>query len=153
MTKPESEDLEGNTLYVYAFVAREGRPVGTREVMRGANLSSTSVAHRQLQKLEEMGLLEKDGYGNYFLKEKTNVSGYLWIGKNMIPRLMFYSFFFIGAFILEIALSLYSYAWGLTLENSFITLIGLTGIAMAAFLIEGFLLLRKTKSQRKIIKK
>ena len=38
------EELEGNTLNVYAFVVKEGKPVGPREVMRGANLSSPSTA-------------------------------------------------------------------------------------------------------------
>ena len=46
------KELAGNTLIVYAYVVGENRPVGTRDVMRGANLSSPSVAHRHLQKLE-----------------------------------------------------------------------------------------------------
>ena len=40
MTNSESDEIEGNTLNVYAFVVKEGKPVGPREVMRGANLSS-----------------------------------------------------------------------------------------------------------------
>ncbi|MBA7712547.1 hypothetical protein ES703_121525 [subsurface metagenome] len=40
-----NEELAGNTLIVYAYVVREDRPVGTRDVMRGAHLSSPSVAH------------------------------------------------------------------------------------------------------------
>ena len=57
-------DLTGNTLIVYTYVVGENRPVGTRDVMRGANLSSPSVAHRHLQKLEAMGLLEKTSTAN-----------------------------------------------------------------------------------------
>jgi predicted transcriptional regulator len=91
-------ELAGNTLSVYAYVVKEDKPVGTREVMRGANLSSPSVAQRHLQKLELMGLLERNKSGDYILKEKTGVSGHVWVGKNLVPRLMFYSFFFIGAF-------------------------------------------------------
>jgi predicted transcriptional regulator len=55
-----SNELEGNTLTVYAYIIRADRPVGTRDVTRGAELSSTSVAHRHLQKLEDLGLIEKD---------------------------------------------------------------------------------------------
>jgi hypothetical protein len=44
-----NEELEGNTLNVYAYVVHKGKPVGTRDVTRGANLSSPSVAHRHLQ--------------------------------------------------------------------------------------------------------
>ena len=73
MTKVENEEIEGKTLKVYIFVAKEGRPVGTREVTRGANLSSPSVAQRHLQKLEALGLLEKNEYGDYILKEKAAI--------------------------------------------------------------------------------
>jgi DNA-binding IclR family transcriptional regulator len=91
-----NEEFEGNTLNVYAYVVHKGSPVGTRDVTRGANLSSTSVAHRHLQKLEDLGLLERNQYGDYVLKEKTGVSGYVWVGRNLVPRLLFYSFFFYG---------------------------------------------------------
>ena len=34
MTNLDYDELEGNTLNVYAFVVKEGKPVGPREVMR-----------------------------------------------------------------------------------------------------------------------
>ncbi len=142
-----NEQLAGNTLVVYAYVVGENRPVGTRDVMRGANLSSPSVAHRYLQKLETLGLLEKDKGGNYILKEKTGVSGHVWVGKNLVPRLMFYSFFFIGAFGAEIAIIALSYlVAGLVIETSFLFLTGMTVVAMLLFFIEGVLLRRKVKT-------
>jgi len=139
--------MAGNTLIVYAYVVREDRPVGTRDVMRGAHLSSPSVAHRHLQKLETLGLLEKDNGGNYILKEKTGVSGHVWVGKNLVPRLMFYSFFFIGAFGAEIAIIALSYLIPeLVIETSFIFLTAMTAVAMLLFFIEGALLRRKVKT-------
>jgi hypothetical protein len=139
-----NEQLAGNTLIVYAYVVGENRPVGTRDVMRGANLSSPSVAHRHLQKLETLGLLEKNQYGNYILKEKTGVSGHVWVGRNLVPRLMFYSFFFIGAFAAEIAIILLSYlVASLVIETSFLFLTAMTAVAMVLFFIEGVLLRRK----------
>ncbi len=142
-----NEELAGNTLIVYAYVIREDRPVGTRDVMRGAHLSSPSVAHRHLQKLETLGLLEKDNGGNYILKEKTGVSGHVWVGKNLVPRLMFYSFFFIGAFGAEIAIIALSYLIPeLVIETSFIFLTAMTAVAMLLFFIEGVLLRRKVKT-------
>ncbi|PVX26045.1 MAG: hypothetical protein CW716_06855 [Candidatus Bathyarchaeum sp.] len=139
-----SSELAGNTLIVYAYVVGENRPVGTRDVMRGANLSSPSVAHRHLQKLESLGLIEKNQFGDYILKEKTGVSGHVWVGRTLFPRLMFYSFFFIGAFGAEIAIILLSYMiTGLVIETSFLFLTGMTAIAMIIFFIEGFLLRRK----------
>jgi hypothetical protein len=139
-----NKELVGNTLLVYAYVVGENRPVGTRDVMRGANLSSPSVAHRHLQKLELLGLLEKNKSGNYILKEKAGVSGHVWVGRNLVPRLMFYSFFFMGAFGAEIAIILLSYLvpW-LVIETSFLFLTAMTTVAMVLFFIEGVQLRRK----------
>lgn len=142
-----AKELAGNTLNVYAYVVKENRPVGTRDVMRGANLSSSSVAHRHLQKLELLGLLEKNEFGDYVLKEKASVSGHVWVGNNLVPRLMFYSFFFIGAFGAEIAIILLSFMvpW-LAIETSFLFLTGMTAVAMLLFFIEGVLLRRKVNT-------
>lgn len=142
--KMGDKQLAGNTLSVYAYVVRENRPVGTRDVMRGANLSSPSVAHRHLQKLELLGLLEKNKFGDYILKEKAGVSGHVWVGKSLVPRLMFYSFFFMGAFGAEIGIILLSYLvpW-LVIETSFLFLTAMTAVAMILFFIEGVLLRRK----------
>ncbi len=141
------EELEGNTLNVYAYIVHVARPVGTRDVTRGANLSSTSVAHRHLQKLEDLGLIEKNQYGDYILKEKASINGYVWVGRNLVPRLMFYSFFFMGALGAEIAIVILSFVVrGLIIQTSFLFLTGLTFVAMLLFLIEGTLLNKKTKT-------
>ena len=148
MTNEVNEALEGNTLNVYAYAVKEGRPVGPRDVMRGANLSSPSVAYRQLQKLESLGLMEKNQYGEYVVKEKTSISGHLWIGRNLVPRLVFYSFFFmgiLGAEISIIAIQFFVYEQSLNMEILY--LIVITAIAMALFLAEGILLHRKTRPE------
>lgn len=141
-----NEELEGNTLNVYAYIVRTTKPVGTREVTRGAELSSTSVAHRHLQKLEDMGLIEKNSYGDYILKEKANINGHVWVGKNLVPRLMFYSFFFMGAFAAEVSILLLSLIIkDLVIQVSFLFLTGMTAVAMALFFVEGVALYRKNK--------
>ena len=141
MAGAANEELEGNTLSVYAYIVHVDKPVGTRDVTRGANLSSTSVAHRHLQKLEYLGLIEKNQYGDYILKEKTSINGHVWVGRNLVPRLMFYSFFFLGAFAAEIALILLSYLIkAIVIQVSFLFLTGMTAVAMILFLIEGLLL-------------
>lgn len=143
------DELEGNTLTVYAYVAREGRPVGTRDVTRGARLSSPSVAHRHLQKLEALGLLEKNEYGDYMLKQKTNVNGYVWVGRSLVPRLMFYSFFFMGALGSEITIILVSYLTSaFVIETSFLFLTSMTAVAMVLFFIEAVSLRRKINQKR-----
>jgi hypothetical protein len=146
MAGASTEALEGNTLAVYAYVVHADKPVGTRDVTRGADLSSTSVAHRQLQKLEGMGLIEKNSYGDYILKEKTNINGHVWVGKNLVPRLMFYSFFFFGAFAAELSILLLSLiVKDLVIQVSFYFLTALTAVAMTLFFVEGLALFRKLK--------
>ncbi len=141
-----SDELEGNTLTVYAYIVHADKPVGTRDVTRGADLSSTSVAHRHLQKLENFGLIEKNAYGDYILKEKTSINGHVWVGKNLVPRLMFYSFFFVGAFSAELAIIFLSYLiTGLVIEISFFFLTSMTAVAMVLFFVEGMVLYRKNK--------
>jgi len=144
-----NETLEGNTLAVYAYIVHAAKPVGTRDVTRGAQLSSTSVAHRHLQKLEDMGLIEKNNYGDYILKEKASINGHVWVGKNLVPRLMFYSFFFMGAFAAEVSIVLASLVIkGLVIQASFIFLMGMTAVAMTLFLVEGLALYRKLNPKR-----
>ena len=148
MAGAPTEELEGNTLNVYAYVVHVGKPVGTRDVTRGANLSSPSVAHRHLQKLEDLGLLERNQYGNYILKEKTGVTGYIWVGRTLIPRLLFYSFFFMGALAAEITILLFSYlGLGLVPDISFVYLTVMTAIAMCIFLFEGTSLNRRFQNK------
>jgi len=145
-----NDELEGNTLTVYAYIVHMDKPVGTRDVTRGANLSSTSVAHRHLQKLEAFGLIEKNTYGDYILKQKTSINGHVWVGKNLVPRLMFYSFFFMGALGAELSIILLSYLInGIVIETSFLFLTGMTAVAMVLFFVEGIALYRKLNPNHK----
>ena len=144
----DDEEIEGNTLYVYSYIAKEGRPVGTREVTRGANLSSPSVAHRHLLKLEALGLIEKNEYGDYMLKEKGSVNGFFWVGRTLVPRLMLYAIFFMGAFGAEVSLILFSYLiGGFVIETSFLFLTAITATSMALFFIEATSLHKKIRSK------
>ena len=146
----DNEELEGNTLTVYSYIVHADKPVGTRDVTRGASLSSTSVAHRQLQKLEDLGLIEKNSYGDYILKEKASINGHVWVGKNLVPRLMFYSFFFMGAFAAEVSIILLSLVIkDLVIQVSLLFLTGITAVAMVLFFIEGIGLYRKLNPSRK----
>ena len=136
---------------MYAFVVKEGKPVGPREVMRGANLSSPSTAYRQLQKLESLGLIEKNVYGSYLAKEKASVSGHVWIGRNLIPRLLCYSFFFIGILSVEFAILMIQYFFqGQTPSLAVAYLVPITAGAAGLFLVEGLVLLRHSKPDNSV---
>ncbi len=136
---PEAFEMpEGTTLAIYTFVAKSHWPVGTRDVMRNLGLSSSSVAFRHLQKLEAAGLLSKTESGEYMVKARTNVRGYMWVGHHLLPRTLIYSFFFGGALALEVAVLM----WHFEVENYefkvfFFFLATITTVALVLFLVEG----------------
>jgi hypothetical protein len=148
VTNTNTEELEGTTLNVYACMVKEGKPLGPRETMRLANLSSPSVAYWHLQKLESLGLITKNEYGEYFIKEKVNISGHLWIGKTLVPRLIFYAFFFVGILCVEaITVAILFFQSGQIPSLYTFYLMTPTAIAMVLFLSEGIWLRRKTQGE------
>ncbi len=136
MTNATNEELEGITLTVYAYVVHANKPVGIREVTRGAKISSTSVAYRHLTKLEDLGLIEKNSYGDFVLKEKTGVNGNVWIGRSLVPLSVFFTLFFIGALISELIIISLAFLFSLAIEMSFFFLTILTGLAVTFFIFE-----------------
>ena len=149
MTSIDSPEPEGTTLNVYSYVVKQGKPVGPREVMRGSNLSSPSVAYWHLQKLENAGLLEKNTAGEYVVKEKTSISGHIWIGRNLVPRLMCYSLFFLGILLVEsVIISVQFYSSGEIPNLALLYLIATNAIAFGLFLGEGLLLRKKGQHEK-----
>lgn len=140
------EELEGTTLRVYVYLIGEGKPLGPRNIMRDLNLSSPSVAYRHLQKLDNLGLIQKDIYGQYTVIEKVNIKGHLWVGRNLIPRLIFYSFFFMGVLSAEVAIIAVRLSAAEIPQLDFMFLTFTTTVAMLIFLVEGMKLLLKAKS-------
>ncbi len=144
MSNISNEVLEGTTLAVYLYVAKEGKPIGPRDVMRGVHLNSPSVAYRHLQKLEDAGLLTKNEYGQYLLKKKTKVAGYHWIGRNLLPNAMLYFYFFLALFVTEIiVLAIHFTVETYEFKVFFLLGLSITGVAMIFFLTEGKSLTRK----------
>jgi hypothetical protein len=105
--------------------------------MRGANLSSPSVAYRNLQRLIDLGLVTKDPYGNYTVKEKVAISGYLWIGKMLVPRFAVFGLIFVTVLIAEIAVLIPHLLIGSAIEESFWLLTAVTIVSATIFLMEG----------------
>ncbi len=151
MTKTNNEELEGITLSVYLYVVKKGKPVGPRDVMKGAHLSSPSVAYRHLQKLEDLGYLQKNTYGEYITKGKARVRGYIWIGRRMMPKMLVYSLTFMSILIVElVVLALHYSVENYTFKVFFLLLTLITGFAMAVFAVEALLHHRRTKLSQHI---
>jgi hypothetical protein len=131
------DELNASTFQTYVYLVRIGRPAGPRDVMRGANLSSPSVAYRNLQKLMDLGLIIKDEYGNYVVKEKVGLKGHVWIGKALVPRYLVFGFIFVGVLIAEIVVLLPHLLVGASVEGGFWLMILLTVVVSVLFLTDG----------------
>ncbi len=139
------KDLNASTFQTYVYLVKAGRPVGPRDVMRGADLSSPSVAYRNLQKLVDLGLVVKDTYGNYAVKEKVGKKGYVWVGKTLIPTFAIFGFIFIGVLIGEIAILIPHLLVGASIQESLWLLILVTAVSAVIFLEEALRFRAKTK--------
>jgi DNA-binding transcriptional ArsR family regulator len=96
------EVLRGTTLEVYRFLLKSSKPVGTRELQRALNLSSSSVATYHLSKLENAGLLKREMGG--FTVSKFLLENSVKVSRFLVPRYFFYSIFAIVALLLELTL-------------------------------------------------
>lgn len=141
------DELSASTFQTYVYLVKAGKPAGPRDVMRGANLSSPSVAYRNLQKLVDLGLVVKDEYGDYVVKEKVGFKGYMWMGKSLIPRFIVFGFVFLGVLIAEIVILVPHLLVSASVEGSFWLLTAVTIVSMLIFLVEG-LRFRKKKADK-----
>ena len=134
----ESEkELSTTGMRTYLYLIKAGKPVGPREVMRGAKLTSPSVAYRNLQKLMDMNLVQKDNYSNYVVKQKIGIKGYTWIGKRLIPRFIIFGIIFLVAILIEIGILVLHLLSKSSVEGSFWLLTIVTIVAALIFLVEG----------------
>jgi len=141
------EELNATTFQTYVYMVKVGKPIGPRDLMRGANLSSPSVAYRNLQKLMDLGLVIKDEYGNYVVKEKVGMKGYVWVGKTLMPSFAIFGFIFLGVLIAEIAILVPHLLVGASVQESFWLLTVVTVVSALIFLFEGLQFRRKNKNK------
>jgi hypothetical protein len=103
----ESE-LKGKTLLVYWYLLQQPtHTVGIREVQRSLNFSSPSIAVHHLEKLQDLGLVEKKGTGEYVLEEEVKIGilrFFTRMGRFLVPRYLFYSALFSTMLIAYIGL-------------------------------------------------
>ena len=138
MTDATNEEFEGITLNVYLYAVKKGEPVGSRDVMKGTDLSSPSVAYRHLQKLEDLGFLQKNEYGEYTVKSKAHVKGYTWLGHRLVPKMWFYALLFLAFLVVELfVLIIHFVVETYEFKVFFSLLILITGLAMTVFTVEG----------------
>jgi hypothetical protein len=145
----DDQELDGNTLRIYVALANADKSLGPREITRIVHLSSPSVAYRNLQKLEELGLIEKDAFGGYTVTQKQRVKGHFWVGGRLLPRPLFYAFFFIGILSVEVAIAIMRLIDGEQSPSDFVLLLIVTVTSTVLFLLEWILsIMSEGKKQR-----
>ena len=90
------DQVKGRTLAVYIFLLRQNKPLSAREIQRRTNISSPSLALYHLDKLEKLGLVERDVQEGFFAAKvvKTGIlTFFVVIGRLLIPRYVFYAVF------------------------------------------------------------
>jgi predicted DNA-binding transcriptional regulator len=90
-------ELRGKTLTVYLYLLKHGKAVGVREIQKELGFSSPSVAFHHLDKLVDLGVVEKDEYERYVLAKKVDTGilhSFVSIAGLTLPRLGFYAAFF-----------------------------------------------------------
>ncbi|MCD6241432.1 hypothetical protein J7K27_07980 [Candidatus Bathyarchaeota archaeon] len=134
-------NLKGKTLLVYWYMLRQPDfKAGVREIQRSLGFSSPSIALHHLNKLIDLGLVEKTKTGEYVLVQEVKVGilrFFARIGRFLIPRYLFYSVFFTTALVLYILL----YAQTLCIHNFFALVFG--GLASTILWIETFRIMRE----------
>jgi hypothetical protein len=90
--------LKGNTLRVYWHLLKTPNgSVGARETQRALKFSSPALAVYHMEKLEELGLVEKTVNGEYRLVKAVSVGvlrQFVRFGALMLPRYFFYATMF-----------------------------------------------------------
>ena len=89
--------LRGKTLTVYLYLLKHGKAIGVREIQKALGFSSPSVAFHHLDKLVELGVVEKDQYDRYVLARKVDTGilhSFVSVAGLTLPRLGFYAAFF-----------------------------------------------------------
>ncbi len=116
--------LRGKDWYVYWLLLKNGRPMSVRQVQRTLRFSSPSVAQHHLERLRELGLVQKQAVGgSYSLTAEVKIGvlrHFVKLGRLMFPRYFFYAVFSTASFFTYILVLMQ----GLTRENLFVIFFG-----------------------------
>jgi len=98
--------LSGVIWDVYLYILTSNEPVGVREVWRGLNLSSPSLAQYHINNLLEARLITQTADGRYATEEKAKIDvlrNFVLLRGRLISRMTFYGAFILGLFAVYVA--------------------------------------------------
>ena len=117
-------ELRGKAWKVYWLLLKRGCPMSVREVQRALHFSSPSVAQHHLDRLSELGLVQKlIAGGSYVLTSEVKIGvlrHFIKLGKLLFPRYFFYAIFSTTFYVIYLAVLMES----LSRENLFIAFFG-----------------------------
>ena len=96
MSSEKMPEIRGNTLRTYLHVLKHG-PCELRDVQRGLELSSPSLASYHLNRLIRSEYVRRDETGRYVAtKDATSdlLTGYWKMGATIVPQSLFFAFLF-----------------------------------------------------------
>jgi hypothetical protein len=136
MGQQSEDELNTTTFDIYLYLVKSKEPEGPREIMRAINITSPGVVHRHLQKLADWGWVDKDSYGRYSVKRKVGFSGYIWLGRRLLPISIIFAASFAALTASFIAILLFHIIEGSPIDTSFAILVVVTLIAASFLLVE-----------------
>ena len=127
--------LSGVVWDVYLYILTSNEPVGVREIGRGLNLSSPSLAQYHVNHLLEMKLISQTKDGRYVAEEKSKLEAlrnFVLLRGTLISRMIIY-----GAFTLGLTL-FYILTWSIefSFRDLFVLAIGI--ISTCIFFYEAY---------------
>ncbi|MEM2905630.1 MAG: hypothetical protein QW587_07845 [Candidatus Bathyarchaeia archaeon] len=124
--------LKGTTLVVYWHLLKSGGPSTARRLQRELKLSSPSVAAYHLEKLCDLGLVEKNPRGDYEARQHVPIGAlrpFVRISSLMVPRFLFYTAYFASLLVIF----LLQYLAPLTPQSLFALLFGASATIVTGY--------------------
>lgn len=117
-------ELRGKAWKVYWILLKKGCPMSVREVQRVLHFSSPSVAQHHLDRLCELGLVQKQSAGgSYLLTSEVKIGvlrHFIKLGRLLFPRYFFYAIFSTTFYIIYLTVLMQTFSQ----ENLFIAFFG-----------------------------
>jgi hypothetical protein len=129
-----SRRLSGTTWEVYLYILTS-ETQGIRDIWRGLNLSSPSLAQYHVNKLLELGLLEPSPNGGFQPNEKAQrdaLRNFIILRGKLVPRLVFYGALLLGVFVTYVLL------WPFRWDFRDFVVIAASLFSITAFFYEAF---------------
>lgn len=132
------EALDPIDLKIYVQVLESRQPLSVRDLARLLDIPPSTV-HYHLKKLKRIGLI-RDSEEGYVAVGKLALGDYIVVSRRLVPKLLIYSFFFLGVLVGQLLVVGYRREVTVDTVVSLVTAL----VAFLLFFIEGY------KSRKKL---